>query len=120
MRGPIRENDQLVHGDIAGCTIFDGTADPIVTDLYPAWHPAAWTVALLIVDTMAWGNAPDALLDRWAHLPDFPQLALRAVMYRLFLHAMLPNSQPESWEGLGRVADVVEAWVAKQEVVRGT
>lgn len=109
LRQPIDDADQLVHADMAGCTMFDGTADPIVTDFVPAWHPTGWTVALLIVDTMAWGNAPDAMLDRWSHIPDADQLALRAVLYRLFLHAMLPNSNPRAWQGLARVADVVAA-----------
>src|SRR5699024_10309710 len=66
-------------------------------------------VALLVVDAMAWGNGDDALLDRWSHIPDFMQLALRAVLYRLALHAMLPNSRPEAWPGLSRTADVIAA-----------
>ncbi|WP_246818059.1 TIGR02569 family protein [Corynebacterium sp. HMSC22B11] len=109
LRTEITAEDQLVHGDVIGCMIFDGAADPAITDLVPAWHPTGWSVALLVVDAMAWGNGDDALLDRWSHIPDFMQLALRAVLYRLALHAMLPNSRPEAWPGLSRTADVIAA-----------
>lgn len=106
-RGTIQSESQLVHGDIAGCTIFDGTSDPILTDYVPAWRPAGWSVALLIVDCMAWGNAPDTLLERWAHIEDFNELALRAAAYRLLIHAMLPTARSQAGPGLLRVANVV-------------
>lgn len=107
LRDSVGAPDQLVHGDVLGCTVFDGYADPAVVDLVPAWRPAAWSVALLVVDAVAWANAEDDLLDRWAHLPDFNQLLLRAVVYRLFVHAVLPDSRPETWPGLERVGDIV-------------
>ncbi|WP_282939959.1 TIGR02569 family protein [Corynebacterium auriscanis] len=110
LRKELGAPDQVVHGDVAGCVIFDGAADPVITDFVPAHHPAGWSVALLIVDCMAWGNAPDALLQRWGHVPDFNQLALRAAMYRLFAHAMLGDqANPQALPGLLRVADVVAA-----------
>lgn len=109
LRDELYTDDQLVHGDIAGCLIFDGASDPIITDFYPAWRPAPWSVALLAVDTMSWGNAPDAIIERWAHLPDFEQLLVRAILYRLLVHAVLPTTQPEALPGLLRVADVIAA-----------
>lgn len=112
LRGEVTAPDQLVHGDMLGCTVFDGYADPTVVDLVPAWRPAAWSVALLVVDAVAWANAEDDLLDRWSHLPDFPQLLLRAVVYRLFVHAVLPDSRPEAWPGLERMSDIVAVRVA--------
>lgn len=110
-RGEVKEPDQLVHGDVLGCLIFDGLADPVLTDLVPAWRPAGWPVALMVVDAMAWGNGSDALLNRWAHIPDFWELVLRAALYRVMLHAILPHSRPVAWQGLSRVADVILARV---------
>lgn len=107
LRGELTEPEQLVHGDVLGCMIFDGTADPVLTDFVPTFRPAGWPVALLIVDAMAWANGPDALLQRWAHIPGFDELVVRAVLYRVLLHIFLPNSRPEAWRGLARVADVV-------------
>ncbi|MGP5642626.1 TIGR02569 family protein [Corynebacterium variabile] len=107
LRAEVTAPDQLVHGDMLGCTVFDGHTDPAVVDLVPAWRPAVWSVALLVVDAVAWASAEDDLIDRWSHLPDFNQLLLRAVIYRMFVHAVLPDSQPEAWPGLERVSDIV-------------
>lgn len=107
LRADVTSPDQLVHGDMLGCTVFDGHTDPAVVDLVPAWRPAVWSVALLVVDAVAWASADDDLIDRWSHLPDFNQLLLRAVIYRMFVHAVLLDSQPEAWPGLERVSDIV-------------
>jgi uncharacterized protein (TIGR02569 family) len=107
LRDEVTAPDQLVHGDMLGCTVFDGLSDPAVVDLVPAWRPAVWSVALLVVDAVAWASAEDDLIDRWSHLPDFNQLLLRAVIYRMFVHAVLPDSQLEAWPGLERVSDIV-------------
>lgn len=111
LRTEVAAADQLVHGDVLGCTIYDGYADPAIVDLVPAWRPAGWSVALLVVDAISWANAEDGLIQRWSHLPDFDQLLLRAVMYRLFVHAVLPDSSPSAWSGISRVSDVVAARV---------
>lgn len=107
LRGEITARDQLVHADVLGCMIFDDASDPIITDIVPAWRPLAWSVALLTVDSTAWSGAPDAIFDRWAHLEDFEELLVRAVLYRLFIHIMLPHSRPDAWPGLSRIADVI-------------
>ncbi|MEJ6549467.1 TIGR02569 family protein [Corynebacterium sp. USCH3] len=111
LRDEVSSTDQLVHGDALGCTVYDGYADPAIVDFVPAWRPAAWSVALLVVDAVAWANAEDGLLDRWAHLPEFDQLLLRAVMFRLFAHAAVPGTLAQSWPGLSRVSDVIAARV---------
>lgn len=111
LREPVSAPNQLVHGDALGCTVYDGYADPAVVDFVPAWRPTGWSVALLVVDAIAWANADDGLLDRWSHLQDFDQLLLRAVMFRLFAHAALPGTTAQSWPGLSRVSDVISARV---------
>lgn len=112
LRSAVTAPDQLVHGDMLGCTVFDGHADPVVVDLVPAWRPAAWSVALLVVDAVAWASAEDELIDRWSHLPEFNQLLLRAVLYRLFVHAVLPDSVPNALPGIERVSDIVAVRIA--------
>lgn len=111
LREQVSAPDQLVHGDPLGCTVYDGYADPAVVDFVPAWRPTGWSVALLVVDAVAWANADDDLLDRWSHLQDFDQLLLRAVMFRLFAHAVVPGTGPQSWPGLSRISDVIAARV---------
>lgn len=114
LRGEISARDQLVHGDVMSCLIFDDASDPIFTDIVPAWRPMGWSVALLAVDSAAWAEAPDALFDRWQHLPDFEELLLRAVLYRLFVHIMLPGAREDAWPGLARIADVVVGRFARR------
>lgn len=111
LRDEVTAPDQLVHGDALGCTVYDGYADPAIVDFVPAWRPTGWSVALLVVDAVAWANAEDGLLDRWSHLQDFDQLLLRAVLFRLFAHAAVPGTLPQAWPGLSRVSDVVSARV---------
>lgn len=114
LRGQITARDQLVHGDVMSCLIFDDASDPIFTDIVPVWRPMGWSVAVLAVDSAAWAEAPDALFDRWQHLPDFEELLLRAVLYRLFVHIMLPGAREEAWPGLARIADVVVGRFARR------
>ncbi|KAB3522996.1 TIGR02569 family protein [Corynebacterium sp. zg254] len=114
LREEIHAADQVVHADVVGCVMFDDASDPIFTDIVPTFRPYAWSVALLAVDSIAWASAPDALLDRWAHLEDFDQLLVRAVVYRLCVHIMHPDARPEAWPGLQRCADVVAGRIRRQ------
>lgn len=60
---------------------------------------------MIVVDALSWGGADDGLLERWGSLPEWPQMLVRAVMFRLAVHALHPRSTPEAFPGLGRTAD---------------
>ncbi len=107
LRKPVHQPDQLVHGDLFGTVLFAGAATPGLTDITPYWRPAAWAAGVIVVDALAWGGADDGLLDRWSSLPDWPQMLLRALMFRLAVHALHPRSTPEAFPGLARTADMV-------------
>jgi uncharacterized protein (TIGR02569 family) len=107
LRRPVRMSSQVVHAELFGSLLFDGDRLPALVDLVPAWRPAEWAAAVLAVDAVAWGGADDALLARWSHLAQWPQMLLRAVLYRLALHAQHPDASPQSLVGLQRVADLV-------------
>lgn len=106
-RMPVQSTSQLVHGDLFGTVLFAGSAAPGVTELTPYWRPAAWASAVAVVDAVSWGGADDGLLTRWAHLPEWPQMLLRALLFRLAVHAQHPRSTPEAFAGLARSADLV-------------
>lgn len=108
-RGELRAEGQLVHGDPVGTLLFDGAAPPIVTDLVPRWHPAGWTAAVAAIDYLAWGGADEDLPARFDHVPNWDGLLVRAVIHRLLLHAVHPDSKPGAWRGLARVAELVRA-----------
>lgn len=91
-RKPLSSPDQLVHGELFGTVLFDGDALPAIVDLVPHFRPAEWGAAVAAIDAVAWGGADMALLERWAHLPDWPQLLLRATLFRLAYHALYPGT----------------------------
>ena len=106
-RMPVQSSSQLVHGDLFGTVLFAGSAAPGVTELTPYWRPAAWASAVAVVDAVAWGGADDGLLTRWAHLPEWPQMLLRALLFRLAVHASHPRSTPEALAGLQHAVGLV-------------
>ncbi|MFI6168676.1 TIGR02569 family protein [Nocardia sp. NPDC051052] len=107
LRKPVQSPAQLVHGDLFGTVLFAGTFTPGLTDITPYWRPAPWAAGVIVVDALAWGGADDGLLERWRDLPEWPQMLLRAVMFRLAVHALHPRSTPEAFPGLARTADMV-------------
>jgi uncharacterized protein (TIGR02569 family) len=104
---PIASQPQVVHGDLFGTVLFNGQDAPAIADFVPYWRPAEWAAAVVVVDAVAWGGADDGIVRRWVHLPEWPQSLLRALLFRLAVHALHPHSTPQSLRGLQRVADQV-------------
>ncbi|WP_030533332.1 TIGR02569 family protein [Prauserella rugosa] len=92
-RKPLASPDQLVHAELFGTVLFDGDAAPGLIDFVPHFRPAEWGAAVAAIDAVAWGGADMSLLGRWSHLPDWPQLLLRATLYRLAYHALHPGAR---------------------------
>jgi uncharacterized protein (TIGR02569 family) len=107
LRRPTQTTPQLVHGDLYGTVLFAGTAAPGITDITPYWRPAAWAAGVAVVDALSWGEADDELIERWEDLPEWPQMLLRALMFRLAVHVLHPRSTPEAFDGLLRTASLV-------------
>lgn len=111
LRRPTQAAPQLVHGDLYGTVLFAGSAAPGITDITPYWRPAAWAAGVAVVDALAWGEADDELVERWSDLPEWPQMLLRALMFRLGVHVLHPRSTPEAFDGLLRTAALVRMTV---------
>ena len=62
---------------------------------------------MVVVDALSWGDADDGLIERWASLPEWPQMLLRALMFRLAVHALHPRSTAAAFPGLARTAALV-------------
>ena len=107
LRKPTKSPNQLVHGDLYGTVLFVGTAAPGITDITPYWRPASWAAGVVVVDALSWGEADDGLIERWNALPEWPQMLLRALMFRLAVHALHPRSTAEAFPGLARTAALV-------------
>jgi uncharacterized protein (TIGR02569 family) len=106
-RRPLGLRSQVVHGDLFGNVLFDGDAAPGIVDFTAFHRPAEWAAAVLVVDALAWGGADDGLPKRWTHLPEWPQVLLHALLYRLAVHALHPHSTEQSMRGLERAARLV-------------
>jgi uncharacterized protein (TIGR02569 family) len=107
LRKPTKSPNQLVHGDLYGTVLFAGSAAPGITDITPYWRPAPWAAGVAVVDALAWGEADDGLIERWNPLPEWPQMLLRALMFRLAAHALHPRSTTTAFPGLARTAALV-------------
>lgn len=103
--------DQVVHGDMFGNVLFAGTAPPAVIDITPYWRPAAWAAAVIAVDALTWGGAATDLLEEWAHLPEWPQMLLRAVLFRLAVSLTHPRSTPSSLVDMLSAAQVIRPYL---------
>lgn len=82
-RRPIALPEQIVHGDLLGNVLFADGLPPAVIDWPVYWRPTAWAAAVAAVDAMVWHGAGSGVIDRWAHLPEWGQMLLRAAIYRL-------------------------------------
>lgn len=109
LRVPVHADPQLVHGDLSGTVLFAGAAAPGLTDITPYWRPPVWAAAVVVVDALAWGGADEGLVLRWRELPEWPQMLLRAALFRLAVHALHPRSSPEALPGLLGAAKLVRA-----------
>lgn len=108
LRKPTKSPSQLVHGDLYGGVLFDGTAPPGITDITPYWRPASWAAGVAVVDAVAWGDADDALVERWEALPEWPQMLLRALLFRVAVHVLHPRSTEDNLSGLAHTAALVK------------
>jgi uncharacterized protein (TIGR02569 family) len=107
LRRATKSPNQLVHGDLYGTVLFIGTAAPGITDITPYWRPASWAAGVVVVDALSWGDADDGLIERWSALPEWPQMLLRALMFRLAVHALHPRSTADAFPGLARTSGLV-------------
>jgi uncharacterized protein (TIGR02569 family) len=106
-RKPVSLPSQLVHGDLFGTVLFADAAAPGLTDITPYWRPVSWAAAVVVVDALSWGGADLGLIERWDQMPEWPQMLVRALIFRLSVHALHPRSSINALLGLERTAERV-------------
>ena len=79
---PVSVTDQIVHCDLGGNVLRDGDRAAVL-DWPPYWRPADWSLAVVATDAVCWEGADPSLLDEWSTGETWPQLLLRASIYRL-------------------------------------
>jgi uncharacterized protein (TIGR02569 family) len=83
LRRPVRTDAQLVHGDLLGNVLYASGLPPAIIDWSAYWRPTGWAAAVIAVDAMCWHGADTGLADRWSWIPDWEQVLLRALLFRM-------------------------------------
>lgn len=111
-RRPVDLPAQPVHGDLLGNVLFADRLPPAVIDWPVYYRPASWAAAVVVIDALCWYAASADLLDRWSGLPEWSQMLVRALIYRLATDDALSGSHgpsPDTLEAYQRVIDLIEA-----------
>jgi uncharacterized protein (TIGR02569 family) len=85
-RRPVDLVAQVVHGDLPGNVLFADGLPPAVIDWSIYWRPTSWASAVAVADALCWYGAEPELAARWAHLPEWGQMLVRALIYRIVTH----------------------------------
>ncbi|WP_238176332.1 TIGR02569 family protein [Kribbella albertanoniae] len=80
---PVDLPSQAVHGDLPGNVLFAAGLPPAIIDWPVYWRPPTWALAVAVVDALCWYDATPDLAERWAHLPAWGQMLIRALIYRI-------------------------------------
>jgi uncharacterized protein (TIGR02569 family) len=97
-REPVSAVEQLVQGDLLGNVLFEPGLPPAIIDWAPYWRPTAWSAAVAVVDALCWNGAGHDLVDRWGHLPHWPQMLLRALLFRMITDLEVTESRGGQWQ----------------------
>lgn len=114
-RRPATAPEQLVHGDLLGNVLYAPGLTPAVIDWPPYWRPPAWATAVAVADALCWNGAEADLLDRWAGLSGWPQMLVRALLFRILTDREAARSQGASWEPHPAYRPVAERVLARVE-----
>jgi uncharacterized protein (TIGR02569 family) len=94
LRRPLDLSKQVVHGDLTQNVLLAERLPPAVIDLSPYWRPPGFASAIVVADAIGMGLADEALLAEVAHVEDFPQLFVRAVIYRAVTDRLFRLDEP--------------------------
>ncbi|WP_447035879.1 aminoglycoside phosphotransferase [Streptomyces sp. DSM 118878] len=102
---------QLVHGDLTGNVLFTADEVPVVIDFSPYWRPPVFAEAIVVADGLLWFDLPSGLLTGGSDHPDWQQMLIRALIFRLVAHSehVGPSGrvQPGEQERYVRATDAV-------------
>ncbi len=99
--------NQVTHADMFATTLYSGQQPPAVTDIVGVAHPKGYTAAQTIVDALMLNAVDTGILDRFRHIEHLDQLVLRALLYRLYIHAMHPLATANTGTNLELVCQAV-------------
>ncbi|MFA3877737.1 aminoglycoside phosphotransferase [Streptomyces sp. MMCC 100] len=98
---PVRQDEaQLIHGDLTGNVLFAADASPAVIDFSPYWRPPVFAEAIVVADGLLWFDLPSELVAGGSDHPDWQQMLIRALLFRLVAHSesTRPSQQAQTGE----------------------
>jgi len=93
-RQPLDIPSQIVHGDLVGNVLFAEGLPPAIIDLSLYWRPVGYSAAVVVVDALAWESASPSILGLIEHFVGWPQLLLRAAIFRIVVSALARRAEP--------------------------
>ena len=98
-RQPVAQQAQLVHGDLTDNVHLHPELAPLVLDLTPYWRPPSYATAIVVADALVVRGARLHLLERVRadEDEDFPQLLVRALLFRAVADHLLAPDKDEEW-----------------------
>ncbi len=91
---PVDAPSQLIHGDLTGNVLFAAELPPAIIDFSPYWRPTAYASAIVVADALVWEGADETLLGAVAHVEDFPQFLVRALIMRIVVDRLFREGEP--------------------------
>ena len=84
---PIKDDYQIIHGDLGGNILFHKTLKPLVIDFSPTIAPAKYAEAILVCDSIAWAGQRLECLSLLGDLMEYKPFLQRAIVFRVLVVA---------------------------------
>ncbi|MFC1736386.1 TIGR02569 family protein [Candidatus Hydrogenedentota bacterium] len=96
LRRPLTLARQIVHGDLTENVLFAEGLSPAIIDFSPYWRPVGFAAAVVVADAVCWRNAdPETLLGHVSAIEEFPQLLVRALIFRMVTTITVSQCEPD-------------------------
>jgi uncharacterized protein (TIGR02569 family) len=106
IRRPVQLPAQVIHGDLTENVLFADWLPPAVIDVTPYWRPKEFAAAVVVGDAVCWRGAdPEPLIVATSAVAPFPQLLVRAVIYRLVTGLVFGQSDFDAYAKVVRLAE---------------
>jgi uncharacterized protein (TIGR02569 family) len=115
-RVPVEVESQAVHGDLLGNVLYEPGLPPAVIDWAPYWRPVSWAAAVAAVDAMCWEGADESVLDQGPHLPEWTQMLVRALLYRMITDLEATGDAGREWAPHPAYRPVANALIRRAKV----
>ncbi|UZX03479.1 hypothetical protein F8G81_13280 [Arthrobacter sp. CDRTa11] len=110
---PVETPSQVIHGDLLGNVLFAQGRPPALIDWAPYWRPAGLGAAIAVADAACWHGYPLDDLAGHHGIPEWRQLLLRALVFRMTTLHLLGYWDDVQAE---RHAPIAEAVIALTEL----